>query len=164
MTPHPTAPAGLRAARARTLARGRPASFSAVRTLGLDYGERRIGVAVSDPTDRFAQPLETLEARAQPLERIAALVDEYEVARIVVGLPLQMDGRAGVQAERTRRFGAEVAERTGLPVEYLDERLTSVEATRVLAQAGGKPSRNRERVDRVAAALLLGTFLERSPS
>jgi putative Holliday junction resolvase len=132
-----------------------------VRTLGLDYGERRVGVAVSDPTDRFAQPLETLPTDST-LERIAELVDEYEVRRIVVGLPLQMDGRAGAQAERTRAFGERVAQRTGLPVEYLDERLTSVEAKRVLAEAGGRPGRHKDRVDRVAAALLLGTFLDRS--
>jgi putative Holliday junction resolvase len=132
-----------------------------VRTLGLDYGERRVGVAVSDPTDSFAQPLETVKS-SETLERIAELVNEYEVHRIVVGLPLQMDGRAGAQAERTREFGERVAGRTGLPVEYLDERLTSVEAKRVLAEAGGKPGRNRDRVDRVAAAILLGTFLQRN--
>lgn len=135
-----------------------------MRTLGLDYGERRIGVAVSDPTDSFAQPLETLKSSDHTLERICELATEYEVHRIVVGLPLQMDGRAGEQAERTRKFGDAVARRTGVPVEYLDERLTSVEAKRVLAEAGGRPARNRERVDRVAAAILLGTFLDRNPA
>jgi len=133
-----------------------------VRTLGLDYGERRIGVAVSDPTDTFAQPLETLKQGDRTLERIAELVGEYDVRRIVVGLPLQMDGRAGPQAERTRAFGAAVGRETGLAVEYLDERLSSVEAKRVLARAGGRPGRNRERVDRVAAAIVLGTFLDRN--
>ena len=133
-----------------------------MRTLGLDYGERRIGVAVSDPTDTFAQPLETLKQGDRTLERIAELVGEYDVRRIVVGLPLQMDGRAGPQAERTRAFGAAVGRETGLAVEYLDERLSSVEAKRVLAQAGGRPGRNRERVDRVAAAIVLGTFLDRN--
>lgn len=135
-----------------------------MRTLGLDYGERRIGVAVSDPTDRFAQPLETLASGDATLERIAELVRDYEVRRIVVGLPLQMDGHAGPQAGRARRFGQRVARHTGLPVEYVDERLTSVEARRVVAESGGKPGRNRERVDRVAAAILLGTFLDRDPA
>jgi putative Holliday junction resolvase len=136
-----------------------------VRTLGLDYGERRVGVAVSDPTDRIAQPLETVprteRAPERTLERIRELTSDYEVRRIVVGLPLQMDGRSGEQADRARAFGAAVAEVTGLPVEYQDERLTSVEATRALSRAGGRPSRNRDRVDRVAAALLLDTFLAR---
>ena len=136
-----------------------------MRTLGLDYGERRVGVAVSDPTDCFAQPLETVprtqRVPERALERIGELAAEYQVRRIVVGLPLQMDGRAGRQAERARAFGDSVARHTGLPVEYLDERLTSVEATRVLSEAGARPGRNRERVDRVAAALLLGTFLAR---
>ena len=134
-----------------------------MRTLGLDYGERRVGVALSDPTDSFALPLETLPTE-RTLERIAELVSEYQVGRIVVGLPLQMDGRAGKQAERTRAFGDEVARQTGLPVEFQDERLSSREATRVLAEAGGRPGRNRDRVDRVAAALVLGTFLDRNPS
>ena len=134
-----------------------------MRTLGIDYGERRVGVALSDPTDSFAQPLETVPTE-RTLERIAELVSEYQVGRIVVGLPLQMDGRAGEQAERTRAFGDEVARQTGLPVEFQDERLSSREATRVLAEAGGRPGRNRDRVDRVAAALVLGTFLDRNPS
>ena len=116
---------------------------------------------MSDPTDCFAQPLETLRTE-QTFERIAELVSEYEVQRIVVGLPLQMDGRAGTQAERTRAFGDELARQTGLPVEYVDERLTSRQASRALAEAGGKPGRNRERVDRVAAALVLGVYLDRN--
>ncbi len=115
--------------------------------------------------DRFAQPLETVP-RTEPaperaIERIGELVAEYQVRRIVVGLPLQMDGREGRQAERARAFGDAVAKHTGLPVKYQDERLTSVEATRVLSLAGARPGRNSERVDRVAAALLLGTFLQR---
>jgi len=129
-----------------------------VRTLGLDYGERRIGVAVSDPTNSFAQPLETLEG-GRVFERLTELIAEYDVGRLVVGLPLQMDGRAGTQAELARGFGKRIAAHTGLPVSYVDERLTSAEATRVLNAAGGKPGRNKGRVDRVAAALLLGTFL-----
>ena len=73
-----------------------------------------------------------------------------------------MDGHPGALAGTTRAFGAEVEVRTGVPVEYLDERLTSAQARRVLAQAGGRPGRNKDRVDRVAAAILLDTYLERS--
>ncbi len=134
--------------------------------MALDYGERRIGVAVTDPSGRLAQPLETVnrprEAPDRALARVCELVGEYDVGQIVVGLPLQMDGHPGAQAGTTRAFGAEVEARTGVPVEYLDERLTSAQARRVLAQAGGRPGRNKDRVDRVAAAILLDTYLERS--
>jgi len=134
--------------------------------MALDYGARRIGVAVTDSSGRLAQPLETLEqSRGAPdraLSRICELVDEYDVGQIVVGLPLQMDGHAGPMATTTRAFGAEVEARTGVAVEYLDERLTSAQAKRVLAQAGGRPGRNKDRVDRVAAAILLDAYLERS--
>jgi putative Holliday junction resolvase len=132
----------------------------------LDYGEQRIGAAVTDPTGVVAQPLETIHTkrkagRVRPLDRIAQLVGEYEVERIVVGLPLHMDGRAGEQAAAAQRFGRQVAQRTGLPVEYLDERWTTVEASRALGEAGLRGSRRRERLDATAAALLLRTFLDR---
>jgi len=134
--------------------------------MAIDYGEKRIGVAVTDPSGRLAQPLETLQrGRRSPdraLSRICQLVDEYEVGQIVVGLPLQMDGHPGPMAEIARAFGADVEARTGVPVAYLDERLTSSQARRVLAQAGGRPGRNKERVDRVAAAILLDAYLDRS--
>ncbi len=132
--------------------------------MALDFGERRIGVAISDPSGTLAQPLETLSRRGSSdaaLKRIAHLVAEYEVEWIVVGLPLLLDGTSGSQAERARRFGSEVAHRTGVSVEYLDERLTSAEARRALSAAGVPARKQKGRVDPVAAALLLSTFLER---
>lgn len=136
--------------------------------MALDYGERRIGVAITDPTGMLAQPLETLEqprarGRKAPaaLDRIAELVDEYDVQCIVVGLPVHMSGQSGDAAERARAFGARVAKRTALPVEFLDERWTSVEARRSLTEAGVPARKQRGRVDRVAAALLLRTWLAR---
>ncbi len=132
--------------------------------MALDFGERRIGVAISDPTGTLAQPLETVSQRGSSdaaLKRIAHLVAEYEVERIVVGLPLLLDGTSGSQAKRARRFGSEVARRTGVSVEYFDERLTSVEARRALSAAGVPARKQKGRVDPVAAALLLSTFLER---
>ncbi len=136
----------------------------AVRTLALDYGERRIGVAISDPTGAIAQPLETLAGTAggrDALERIAELVRTYEVTCVVVGLPLHMDGRAGPEAERARAFGERVRKRAGVEVEYLDERWTSLEAERALEEAGVSERKRRGRVDPIAAALLLRTWLER---
>jgi putative Holliday junction resolvase len=133
--------------------------------MALDYGEARIGVALSDPGGMLAQPLETIE-RKRPgdpawLERIAALVREHAVDCIVVGLPLSMDGRAGEQAARARAFGDAVAARTGVRVAYLDERWTSREAERVLREARVRPSRRKRSVDPIAAALILSAWLAR---
>ena len=136
--------------------------------MALDYGESRVGVAVTDPTGVIAQPLASIEhgpRRGALLPRLEQLLREYEVERVVVGLPLHMDGSSSEQAERTRAFGSRLAERTQLPVEYLDERWTSVEAKRALGPAGSsrrRQRRKREQVDSVAAAILLRTWLERS--
>jgi putative Holliday junction resolvase len=135
-----------------------------VRILGLDYGERRIGVAISDPTGSFAQPLETIatpRGDADGLARVAELVKTREVGQIVLGLPLHMSGRAGPEAERVRAFGARVSTLTGVPVDYVDERWTSREAERVLDEGGVSKKKQRGRVDPIAAALLLRTWLER---
>lgn len=136
-----------------------------MRILALDFGERRIGVAVTDPTGTLAQPLETVERRPPPsrahLDRIAALVAEYDAAQIVVGLPLHMDGRRGPEVDRVRAFGSEVAAQTGVPVEYLDERWTTREAERTLRELGVRGVRRRGRRDPIAASLILRTYLER---
>lgn len=135
-----------------------------MRTLALDYGERRVGVAISDPTGIVAQPLETIatpKGDAAALARIAELVKTHEVAQIVIGLPLHMSGRAGPEVDRVRAFGARVQAQTGVPVDYLDERWTSLEAERALDEAGVSRKKQRGRVDPIAAALLLRTWLER---
>ena len=135
----------------------------AVRTLALDYGERRIGVAISDPTGAIATPLETIAARPggrDALERIAELVRSHEIGQVVVGLPLHMNGRPGPEAERARAFGERVRARAQVAVDYLDERWTSREAERALDEAGVSRRAQRGRVDPIAAALLLRTWLE----
>jgi putative Holliday junction resolvase len=132
--------------------------------MALDYGEARIGVALSDPTGMFAQPLETIPRARRGdawLERIAALAAEHEVGCIVVGLPLSMAGHAGEAAARARAFGERVAQRTGVRVVYADERWTSREAERLLREAAVKPSRRRQSVDPIAAALILSAWLAR---
>ena len=134
-----------------------------MRTLALDYGERRIGVAISDPTGLIAQPLETIPAHAggrDALERIAELVRSHEVGEIVVGLPIHMNGRSGPEVARARAFGERVRTRAGVSVEYLDERWTSVEAERALDESGMRRRDQRGKVDPVAAAILLRTWLE----
>jgi putative Holliday junction resolvase len=135
-----------------------------MRVLGLDPGRRRIGVALSDPTGTIAQPLLVIVRRGRDpshLERIAELVKEYDVVRIVVGLPLHMDGRAGAEAEAARRLGEAVAARTGLPVDFVDERWSTREAERTLRGLGTSARDVRERADAVAASLVLRTWLER---
>lgn len=139
--------------------------MSRVRVLGLDPGERRIGVALSDPTGVFAQPLETIATRGlhsrAALARIGEITKSYAVERIVVGLPLHMDGHEGPEAEQVRRFALRLTEALELEVELVDERWSSLEAERVLRDAGVRGPRRRGRVDRIAASLLLQTWLDR---
>jgi len=136
--------------------------------MALDYGETRIGVALSDPGGMLAQPFETIERKGPRdqtwLERIASLVAEREVGCIVVGLPLSMSGRAGEAAARARAFGERVAARTGVRVVYFDERWTSREAERVLRDADVKARRRKGKIDPIAAALILSAWLARERS
>lgn len=132
--------------------------------LALDYGARRIGLAVSDSQGEFAFPVGALERRGlrRDLEALRETSAERGVTRIVVGLPLHLDGRSGPEAEAARRFAAALGEATGLPVELLDERWTTREAERALRDLPVR-RRRRERglVDASAATLLLQTFLAR---
>jgi putative Holliday junction resolvase len=132
--------------------------------LGLDYGTRRIGLAVSDPEGRFAFPAGTLQRRGREkdLAALADVIQERGVRRIVLGLPLHMDGRSGEMAEAVRAFAGHLERATGLPVELLDERWTTREAERALRESGGR--RRRGNVDAVAATILLRTWLEQQRS
>ena len=136
-----------------------------VRTMALDYGGRRIGVAVSDPDGVFAQPLLCLDRRQlsgkKLWSRLAALVREHGVEQLVVGLPLHMDGGHGEQAAEVKAFGARLAQQTGLPVDYIDERWTSLEAERTMQELGVRRARASGQLDATAAALMLRTYLER---
>ncbi len=135
------------------------------RILALDYGMRRIGVALSDPTRTIASPLTTLVRRAgkrPPWAEITRLVQEHEVAELVVGLPLDLRGQEGEWAAEVREFGEQLARRTGLPVHWVDERLTSVQAEEVVRGMGLKRSQREDktRIDSTAAALILRSFLD----
>ena len=135
--------------------------MSAGRVLGLDYGTRRVGVAVSDPLGITAQPRVVLDARDPRLmEQIAGLATELGVERVVVGLPVSLNGTEGPAAAAAREFAAAVGEATGLPVELADERFTSVSAERVLVEAGLSGRRRRAVRDRVAAAVMLQAYLD----
>ena len=132
-------------------------------TLGIDHGSKRIGLAISDPDGRVALPVGTLESRGpeRDLAAIRQVIEARQVERIVVGLPVHMDGRPGRPAEAARAFAERLARELGLPVDTLDERWTTKEAERALRATGRRGKKKRAVVDSVAAALLLRTYLER---
>jgi putative Holliday junction resolvase len=131
------------------------------RFLGLDVGDRRIGVAVSDPTGSLARPVEIYTRRGSrvDVDHIVDLAGEYEAVKVVVGLPKNMNGTEGPQAEKTRDFASALSER-GLQVDLWDERLSTVEASRRLIEQRRRGQRLRERLDSEAAAVILQTYLD----
>ncbi|MEN8040425.1 MAG: Holliday junction resolvase RuvX [Actinomycetota bacterium] len=132
------------------------------RFLGLDPGERRIGVAVSDVTGTIASPVEFVDRQARNHgQRIKDLCEEWQISEIVVGLPLSLDGTEGPAAIRSRGFGATVEELTGLPVTYHDERFTTVTAEQALLEGGVKRRSRTSKRDQIAAAVMLQGFLDR---
>ncbi len=132
------------------------------RVLALDLGKRRIGLALSDELGITAQGLETLERSniREDLARLAQLALDKNVALILMGNPLHMSGHAGRQSEYTRDFAERLHAATGLPVEFRDERLTTVEAERVLRQSGISIQKRAKAVDRLAAVILLESYLD----
>ena len=133
-----------------------------MRTLALDLGDRRIGVAVSDETGTLASPVATLQ-RVGPkkdLQKIAELVRTLEAQEVVVGLPLNMDGTEGKQAAKVRAFMAGVSRRVDVPVVARDERLTSVAADEVLRERGVERAKRKQVIDQVAAVLILQEHLD----
>jgi putative Holliday junction resolvase len=132
------------------------------RVLALDVGKRRIGLAVSDPMGVTAQGLETLERTTirEDLARLAEIAASKDVGLLLLGNPLHMSGREGRQAEYVREFAGRLGVATGLPVKFWDERLTTVEAQRVLRESGISIAKRARAVDRLAAVLLLESYLD----
>ena len=132
------------------------------RVMGLDYGERRIGIALSDPLGLTAQPLTTLERTSldRDLDALAALLRRHGVRRIVIGLPLSLKGERGERARAAEGFGRRLQRATGVPVESWDERLTSVQAERALLEGDVSRKRRREVIDRTAAVFILQSWLD----
>ena len=128
--------------------------------LGLDPGERRIGVAMVVPGASMALPLTVLDATGDWQAALAELVAEHGVAGIVVGLPVSLSGSEGAAAGRARSFAAGVEERLRVPVHLVDERLSTVAAGRALAEAGARGRRVKGAVDRSAAAVILQAWLD----
>ncbi len=133
------------------------------RYLGIDYGARRIGLAVSDSAARMASPLRTLHqtgGRGQEVDAIRRVIDEFGITELVVGLPLNMDGTEGSQAKRTRQFGDTLGVQTALPVHYFDERLSSFAADELLEAADLSRKKHKAVHDAVAAQVILQSFLD----
>ena len=132
------------------------------RVLALDLGKQRIGLALSDESQVIAQGLETLVRTniREDLARLSQLASDNSVSLIVVGNPLHMSGREGFQAEKAREFGARLQDASGIRVEFWDERLTTVEAERVLRQSGISIQKRAKAVDRLAAVILLESYLD----
>jgi putative Holliday junction resolvase len=133
------------------------------RILALDVGSRTIGMAVTDQLGITAQGLDTIRRRNKryDFEQLAKVVRDYDIYEIVIGLPLRMSGEEGIQAEKMREFAAAIEKKFELPVHLIDERLTSVEANRVLRESEMSIQKRAGAVDRLAAVLILQNFLER---
>lgn len=132
-----------------------------LRLLGLDVGDRRIGVAISDPTGSLASPVEVYHRKdpTSDTQHVVELADELEANGIVVGLPKNMNGSEGPQAEKTREFADTLSAR-GFPVHLWDERLSTVEATRRMVEQRHRRRGIQQRIDSEAAALILQTYLD----
>jgi putative Holliday junction resolvase len=134
------------------------------RLAGIDYGTVRIGVSVSDPSQSLASPLENYTRRSPELDArwLQKLAAEERIVGFVVGLPVHTTGLESQKSTEARKFAAWITELTGLPVELFDERYTSVHAEQLLLEAGFTKKRRKERLDKLAAQILLTAYLESS--
>ena len=132
------------------------------RALGLDVGDKTVGLALSDALGFTAQGLDTLGRKNNEadIQAIAAVCREHSVEVLVVGLPLNMDGSEGERAQISRRFGDRLAQKTGLPVEYWDERLTTAEAERILIEADVSRQKRKKVIDKLAAQVILQSWMQ----
>lgn len=133
-----------------------------MRILTLDVGDKRIGVAISDPSQVLARSLKVIQrgSRQEDFAAVACLVEEYEVERVVVGYPRSLDGTVGEQAEKVERYATGLAKALTVPVLLWDERFSTVSAESLMREAGLRGKKKRERVDAVAAAVILQDYLD----
>jgi putative Holliday junction resolvase len=133
-----------------------------LRILAVDPGSRRVGLALSDPSETIAQALATMPAEPEATlpARLADVARINEAARIIVGLPLRLDGTNGPEASAARKLAAAIRSASGLPVDLVDERLTTAAAERALIAGGVKREQRRQGIDRVAATMLLQSHLD----
>lgn len=129
--------------------------------LGIDFGHARIGLAISDELRFLAHPLETISANKDAAKRIAEIVRERKIDKVVVGIPKRMSGEIGKSAQDALEFAEKLRAQLPCPVATWDERLTTVAANRALSEAGKKTSQTRQIVDQVAAQMILQGYLDR---
>lgn len=129
--------------------------------LGIDFGQARIGLAISDELRLLAHPLETVAANKNPGKRIADIVRDRKIEKVVIGIPRHMSGEIGDAAQRALDFAGKLRRILSCPVETWDERLTTVAANRALTAAGKKTRQTRSFVDQVAAQIILQGYLDR---
>ncbi|MGE9269204.1 MAG: Holliday junction resolvase RuvX [Verrucomicrobiales bacterium] len=129
--------------------------------LGIDYGDTRVGVAATDPIGILAHPVETIDVRRMdPIERIAALVSARQIQTLVVGLPLNLDGEEGKAVLKVRHFANKLKKRIpDIPLEYIDESLSTVEAAEKLRQAGRSAKKQKAIIDQAAAVEILNRWM-----
>lgn len=135
-----------------------------MRILGLDYGSKTVGVAMTDALGMTVQPYKTIQRGResklrQTLSEIAEIVEQYQIEKIVMGLPLNMDDTEGDRAAKTRDFAEKLKLRVTVPIEFTDERLTTMEAEEILDQSGIPRSEQKKVIDQVAAQLILEQYL-----
>ena len=136
-----------------------------MRVIGLDYGSKTVGVALSDELMLTAQPLTTIHRDRptklrQTLAQIEQIIEQYDVDRIVVGWPKKLDNEEGERCEKTKEFGDMLENRTGLEIIYQDERLTTAQADGVLEQGGIRNDKRKQYIDKMAASLILQNYLD----
>jgi len=136
-----------------------------MRIIGLDYGEKRIGVAVSDETGMISQPVAVVvrQNRRKDLESIAALVKKYCPEKIVIGYPVRLDGAEGIQCQKVNRFAAILASHLQLPIIRWDEAFSTKEAEEILMHSNMKREKKKEVVDKLAASIILQDYLKSLP-
>lgn len=132
------------------------------RKMGIDYGDKRIGIALTDALCIISSPFEVYQNKGieDAVSHIASLVKEYNVGEIAMGLPVNMDGTEGERAVLHRAIGAQIAEKTGVEVFYIDERLTSAEAEEILISSGVRREKRKELIDKISAQIILQTHIE----
>jgi len=130
--------------------------------LSVDFGERRVGIAISDPLGVIAQPLPTIEVKsnAQLLRDLGEIIQKKAVVRIVVGMPLNLKGERGKTAQAVEKFVRQLRKKAAVPVEIWDERFTSVVAEQTIRAMGKSPSRHKGKIDQISAQLILQNYLD----
>lgn len=136
-----------------------------MRIMGLDYGSKTVGVALSDELGITAQPLITIERKSEnklrkTLAQIEELIEAYEVSFVVLGYPKNMDNSEGIRVEKTKEFKEHIERRTGLEVVLWDERLTTMESERILMDAGVRRENRKDYIDKMAAAIILQSYMD----